>query len=280
MTSPLSTAEEAHKAVADRLMRMMEDAGLSGARLAALCDWDRSKTHRIIHRKTIPKPADIRAWCAACGRPEEAEALIEATRTAKTLYVQWTQYLKDGLGKAQRSSVYRETRSFRVYSCGVLPGMLQTEPYARGILRTIRRFRNLPDDVEDAVQARMERSDDVVRGNHQVAILMEESALYMPMTELPQHAQQLERFLSVIGRPNLSFGIIPHMSRRPVWPIETFYAFDDREVQVETLTAMVRVTNRSEVDAYLCAFAQMARAALYGSQAKALIRKALDACEA
>ncbi|GAA0363191.1 helix-turn-helix transcriptional regulator [Streptomyces blastmyceticus] len=280
MTLPLSTAEEAHKAVADRLMRMMEDADLSGARLAALCGWDRSKTHRIINRKTIPKPVDIRAWCAACGKPEEAEALIETTRTAKTLYVQWTQYLKGGLSKAQHSSIYQETRAFRVYSCGVLPGMLQTEPYARGILRTIRHFRNLPDDVEDAVQARLERSDDVIQGSHQVSILMEESALYMPMTELPQHAGQLEHFLSVIGRPNLSFGIIPKMSRRSVWPIETFYAFDDREVQVETLTAMVRVTNPSEINVYLSAFAQMARAAVYGPKAKALIRTALDACEA
>uniref|UniRef100_A0AAU2VC07 Helix-turn-helix domain-containing protein n=1 Tax=Streptomyces sp. NBC_00003 TaxID=2903608 RepID=A0AAU2VC07_9ACTN len=277
MTSPLSTAEEAHKAVADRLTRMLEDADLSGAQLAALCGWDRSKSHRIINRKTIPKPSDIRAWCAACGKPEEAEALIETTRTAKTLYVQWAQYLKGGLGKAQRSSIYQETRSFRVYSCGVLPGMLQTEGYARGILRQIRRFRNLPDDVDDAVQARLERSDTVIRDSHQVSILVEESALYMPMTDLPQHAEQLRYFLSVIGRPNLAFGIIPHMSRRPVWPLETFYAFDDREVQVETLTAMVRVTNRAEIDAYLSAFAQMARAAVYGSKAKALVRKAIDA---
>ncbi|MBC2879181.1 MULTISPECIES: DUF5753 domain-containing protein [Streptomyces] len=276
MTSPLSTADEAHKAVADRLTRMMEDADLSGARLAALCGWDRSKTHRIINRKTIPKPADIRAWCTACGRPEEADALIDTTRTAKTLYVQWTQYLKGGLSKAQRNGIYQETRSFRVYSCGVLPGMLQTEAYARGILRTIRRFRSLPDDVEDAVQARLERSDATLRSN-QVSVLIEESALYMPMTDRPQHAEQLEHFLSVIGRPNLAFGIIPHMSHRPVWPLESFYAFDDREVQVETLTAMVRVTNRAEVGAYLSAFTQLGRAAAYGSQAKTLIRRALDA---
>nr|WP_227025127.1 DUF5753 domain-containing protein [Streptomyces tsukubensis] len=256
----------------------MEDADLSGARLAALCGWDRSKAHRIIHRKTIPKSVDIRAWCAACGRPEEAEALIETTRTAKILYVQWSQYLKGGLSKAQRSTIYQETRSFRVYSCGVLPGMLQTEAYARGILRTIRRFRSLPDDVEDAVRARLERSDATLQGN-QVSVLVEESALYMPMTEHPEHAKQLEHFLSVIGRPNLSFGIIPHMSLRPVWPLESFYAFDDREIQVETLTAMVRVTNRAEVDVYLNAFAQMSRAAVYGSKAKALIRKALDTTE-
>ncbi|MFG2717112.1 DUF5753 domain-containing protein [Streptomyces sp. NPDC048416] len=278
MTSPLSTAEEAHKAVADRLTAMMEDADLSGARLAALCGWDRSKTHRIINRKTIPKPADIRAWCTACGRADEAEALIATTRTAKTLYVQWTQYLKGGLGAAQRSGIYQETRVFRVYSCGVLPGMLQTEAYAQGILRTIRRFRGLPDDVDDAVQARLERSAATLRGG-QVSVLIEESALYIPMTDPPQHAAQLEHFISLIGRSNLAFGIIPQMSRRPVWPLESFYAFDDREVQVETLTAMVRVTNATEIDVYLSAFAQLGRAAVYGSKAKALIRRAVDAVE-
>ncbi|AYG82452.1 hypothetical protein DWB77_04628 [Streptomyces hundungensis] len=278
MTSPLSTAEEAHKAVADRLVRMMEDADLSGARLAALCGWDRSKSHRIINRKTIPRPADIRAWCTACGKPDEAEALIDTTRTARTLYVQWAQYLRGGLGKAQRSHIYQETRAFRVYSCGVLPGMLQTEAYARGILRTIRQFRNLPDDVEDAVKARLERSTATLKSS-QVSILVEESALYMPMTELPDHAEQLEHFLTVIGRSNLAFGIIPHLSRRPVWPLESFYAFDDREIQVETLTAMVRVTNRAEVDAYLNAFHQMGRAAAYGPMAKTLIHKALTALQ-
>lgn len=79
-----------------------------------------------------------------------------------------------------------------------------------------------------------------------------------------------------MARPNVSLGVIPLEARRTVWPLEAFYAFDDAQVAVETLTAEVYITTPSEVHTYLRAFVEMSRMAVYGAAARSLIAKAVD----
>ncbi|WP_331445459.1 helix-turn-helix transcriptional regulator [Streptomyces xanthochromogenes] len=283
MTSPLSTSQAAHKAVAERLNRMMQEAELSGSQLAALCGWHRAKTHRIIQMKALPKPADIRAWCAACGRREDADAIIETSRNARNLYAEWKQVYKarGGMARTQRATdLYRETQMFRVYSGNVYPGMLQTPEYSRSVLRKLQRFFSLPDEVEAAVEARQERSHGVLHeGHHVLSVVLEEATLYVSILPGNLHAEQLRYMLSVMGRPNVSFGIIPAYAPREIWPIETFYAFDSGEVRIETLTAQVKVTSRHEVQEYLRAFASLSRSAVYGDTARQLLHKAIQTAE-
>ncbi|MFC1414320.1 helix-turn-helix domain-containing protein [Streptacidiphilus sp. N1-12] len=78
--SPLSGAQEARKAIADRLGGIRRDAELSGLQLAQLCGWHPSNSSRIENARAVPSDADIRAWCAACGVPDRAADLIAASR--------------------------------------------------------------------------------------------------------------------------------------------------------------------------------------------------------
>ncbi len=64
---------------------------------------------------------------------------------------------------------------------------------------------------------------------------------------------------------------------RPMWTLEAFTAFDDARVHVETLTAQVTVTAPGEVVVYLRAFDHLARLAVYGTDARALITSAINA---
>ncbi|MFI2212698.1 helix-turn-helix domain-containing protein [Streptomyces sp. NPDC020141] len=277
-SSPLSSAQAARTAVAKRLRRIMQDAGLSGHELAVRCGWHKSKSSRIARGKTPPSDADIRAWCTACGVEDQAADLIAASRNAESMYVEWKQIHRDGMRRIHEQTVplYQRTRNFRVYSSSVVPGMLQTAEYATGLLRTITEFQGTPDDVADAVRARLERSRVVREGDHRFALLLEETVLHYRVGDDAAMAGQLGHLLAVMARPNVSLGIIPFQARRRVWPLEAFYAFDEAQVAVETLTAEINVTAPGEIRTYLKAFSELSGIAVRGAEARACITRAID----
>ncbi|NGO76178.1 helix-turn-helix domain-containing protein [Streptomyces sp. YC504] len=278
MSSPSSRANEARHAVASRLRDMRLDAGITGRELAARCSWSESKSSRIEHAKTPPSDADIRAWCAACGVPDQAGDLIAANRQADAAYVEWKRLQRTGLKRLQESGVplYEQTRQFHVYASNVVPGFFQTPGYATALLSSIAQFRGTPDDVSEAVTARMVRSHVIREGEHRFAVLVEESVLRYRIGDPEVMAAQLGYLLSVMALPAISLGIIPFTASRQAWPLETFTIFDRLRVHVDTLAASITETQPSEVALYLKAFGNMQKAAAYGGDARSLITKAID----
>lgn len=276
-SSPSSSAQSARAAVAARLRELRLDAGLSGRELAALCEWHPAKNSRVENGKGTLSDSDIRAWCVACGAEDQADDLIVASRTADQMYVAWKRLHRTGLRHLQESYVplFERTRRFRIYCSRVVPGFLQTEGYATELLTTIARFRQAPDDVSDAVQARLARSHIIHRGDHRFGLLLEEDVLYYRFGDASVMADQLSYLLAMITLPSVSLGIIPRTASRRMWPLETFSMFDDAQVEVELLTAQVNVTQPSEISMYAQAFGELSTMAAYGQNARVLIMKAL-----
>ncbi|MFE9050369.1 helix-turn-helix domain-containing protein [Streptomyces rubiginosohelvolus] len=279
MSSPSSKAQEAREAVAGRLREIRLDAGITARELAARAGWSESKSSRIEHAKTPPSDADIRAWCTACGAPEQAADLIAANRQADSMYVQWKRLQRTGLKRLQESGVplYEQTQQFHVYCSNVVPGFFQTPDYATALLTSIARFRETPDDVSGAVTARMNRSQVIHEGDHRFAVLVEESVLRYRIGSAEVMAAQLGHLLSVMGLPSISLGVIPFTAPRAAWPLETFTIFDRKRVHVETLSAAIKETEPSDVALYLKAFENLKEVAAYGTEARALIAAAFDA---
>lgn len=278
-SSPSSSAQAAREAVAARLKEMRLDAGLTGLELAIRCGWHKAKSSRIENAKTPPSDADIRAWTRVCGAQDQAADLIAASRTAESMYVEWKRKQRTGLRRLQESYVplYERTRQFRVYSSDVIPGFLQTPGYATALLSSITEFRGIPNDVADAVEARMARSHVIREGRHSFALLVEESVLRYRIGDRETMAGQLRHLLSVMSLPSVSLGVIPFSSDRRIWPMEACYIYDDQLVQVELLTADVTVSTPSEVATYLKAFTKLQSLAVHGPKARALITSAIDA---
>ncbi|MFE5580557.1 helix-turn-helix domain-containing protein [Kitasatospora sp. NPDC056531] len=273
-SSPLSTAKVARKALADRLDQIRRDAGKTGLELAEQCGWHKSKSSRIARGLTVPSDDDIRAWCQACDAEDQAADLIAASRTAESMYVQWREIHRDGMRRVHERT--QRTTIFRVYASNVVPGMVQTAGYASGLLRSITEFQGTPDDVEQAVQARLSRSRVLREGNHRFALILEETVLHHRVSDDDEMAEQLHSLLTVMRQPNVSLGIIPFRARRSIWPLEAFYAFDDSLVAVETLTAEINVTAPGEIRTYLRAFDGLSKTAVRGPEARACIERALD----
>ncbi|MGJ5806254.1 helix-turn-helix domain-containing protein [Streptomyces europaeiscabiei] len=280
--SPSSSAQTARERVARRLRELRADANISGTELAVRCGWTHPKTSRIENARTPPTPDDIRRWCQACGAEDQAADIIDQSRTAESLYVEWRRKVRTGLARLQDSYVelYRSTELFRIYSPTLVPGLLQTEGYARALLSANARLLDVPDDAEEAAAARLARSQIIHRPGHRFVMLAEESVLSYHLGDSDAMAAQLGHLLTAGALPAVSLGIIPRATReRVLWPQELFHIYDDTLVSVELLSARVRVTQPDEIALYLKAFEQLRGMAVYGPEARALILKAIEALD-
>lgn len=280
MATPYSAAQEARTALANQLREIRRRAGLSGRDLGRLTRWHASKVSRIEHGRQMPSVADIRAWCAHCGEPERvAEDLLAALHATESMWTQWQRMERGGLRRAQESvtPIYERTHRFRFYCSSILPGIVQTEAHTASILRAIMRRRAVPDDIDDAVNARMERTQYLHGGDRRYSIIIEESALRCGIGDAPTWAGQLGHLLSVSTYPNVSLGVIPFgVGRDAAWPVESFYLFDDTEVNVELVAGYLSVTEPRGIAMYAQVFSELHALAAFGARARRLISDTLD----
>ncbi|MBC2904969.1 helix-turn-helix domain-containing protein [Streptomyces cupreus] len=279
--SPSSSAQAAREVVARRLRELRKGAGLTVTELADRCGWHHAKTSRIENAHTAPSTTDIRAWVTACGATELADDLVAQSLHAESMYTEWRHRVRSGLKQLQDSAVhfFRETRLFRVYSSSLVPGLLQTEGYAAGVLGISARFRELPiDDSAEAARARVDRSRVIHEPGHRFVLVVEEAALYYRVCDEDAMAAQLGYLLTAGALPQVSLGVIPSSTPdRSQWPRETFHVYDDKLVSVELVSAQVRITQPSEIALHLKAFEQLRSMAVYGAEARALILRAIEA---
>ncbi|MEV0445868.1 helix-turn-helix transcriptional regulator [Streptomyces spectabilis] len=260
---------------------LRQEEGLTIVELASRCNWHYSKTSRIENALTGPTATDIRKWCAATHSQDQAQDLIAQSLNAESMYKEWRRQVRGGLKHLQDGLVqfYRETEQFRVYSSTVVPGLLQTEAYAAGVLTIAARFHDRPgDDIAEAARARMDRSRVIHEPGHRFAFLLEEPVLRFQIGDVDAMGAQLGHLLAAGGLPGVSLGIIPMATNeRTQWPEETFHIYDDSLASVELVSAAVNVTQPSEIALYSKTFERLGRMAVYGAEARSLIVRAIDA---
>ncbi|MCL7427702.1 DUF5753 domain-containing protein [Streptomyces sp. YS415] len=197
-----------------------------------------------------------------------------ATHTA------WKHRVQDGLEPLQKQLLprYRTTERFRVYSSSLVPGVLQTEPYAKAVLGVAARKQGLAvDDSAKAAKVRVERGQVIHDHGRQFEFLLEEPVLLYQMAGTEAMKAQLNHLLEADALPTVSLGIIPKATpERQHWPEETFHIYDDRQVNVELVSADVDLTESSEVASYIAAFEALRSMAVYRTQARELVLRAIE----
>ncbi|MFB7054190.1 helix-turn-helix domain-containing protein [Streptomyces vinaceus] len=262
------------------MRELRAEAGLSGSELGTRCGWTHSKSSLIENARTPPTPDDIRRWCEACGAGGQARDIIAQSQNAQSLHTEWRRRARTGLKQLQHSYVplFRSTRLFRVYSATLLPHFVQTEGYAAGLLTAISEFREIPNDVAEAMAARMQRNQILREPGRRYVLLVEESALRHQLADTEAMAAQLGYLMTAGAMPAVSLGIIPMaIGHRPQWPLETFHMYDDTLVSIELLSARVTLTQPSEIALYAKAFTALQTMAVYGPDARALVMNAVAA---
>ena len=99
-------------------------------------------------------------------------------------------------------------RRLRNFELVVVPGLLQTEAYARAVLRT--RVGATKEEVDEAVAARLERQRILEREHPpQLWVLIDEAVLRRPVGGAQVMAEQLDFLASTARRPHIVIQVIP-----------------------------------------------------------------------
>lgn len=273
----MSSFQRAREALGARLREVRRDARLTGRQLAAEHDWHPSKISKIEGGKQTPSDRDIEGWVAACGHPELAGELIASLRTLEGQYVEFRRMFWAGQRAAQEAiaEVEGNSESIRNFESVFVPGLLQTPEYARYRLAESLEEVGAVDDIDEAVAARMQRQQVLYRPGKRFRFVITESVLRYRLCPLDALAGQLDRLVALSTLTTIKFGVIPFERQLPVAPVHGFHVYDDRVVQVEHLTAELKLTQPSEIAAYVTFFDRLAGVACYGAEARAVITRAL-----
>lgn len=276
----MSSFQRAREALGQRLSELRQDAKLSGRQLAQECGWAPSKISKIEGGKQTPSAEDIEQWARACGTPEAAADLVVALRSIEGQYVQFARSYQMGTAGVQQMVGRRESGAsiIRSFAVTTVPGLLQTAEYARAILVYWAKYSSITNDAEAGVAARIARQQILNSPKKRFHFVLTESVLRFRFGPDEVIAAQLKRLYGAAAMSNVRFGIIPDSRLYAgATPIHGFDIYDERQVNVETVSAELQLEETAEVRTYLGFFADYAKLAVYGDETHELISRALSA---
>jgi len=192
-------------------------------------------------------------------------------------YVEFRRLFRAGQRAAQESIAESEAAATSTlnFESVLVPGLLQTQEYARAMLGE--RLEDIAgvDDVDDTLAVRMQRQQVLYRRGKRFHFVVTEAVLRYRFSSREVMAGQLDRLVALTTLPTIRFGIIPFDAQLPVFPLHGFFIYDQQAVHVENFTAALRLTQPAEVEAYAKIFGRLAAVGQYGAEARALLTRAL-----
>lgn len=269
---------KAREALGQRLRELRKDAGLTGKRLAEELGWAHSKVSKLENGRQTPTDSDILGWCRATGLEGEADALLSALHTLEIQQADWRRQFRAGLKAHQDELGASENRTglIRAFEATVIPGLLQTAEYARGRLAQGVELFGAPDDIDEAVRARLRRQEVLYQREKKFHFVLTEAALRFRLCPPDVMLGQLDRLVTLSALPNVRLGVIGFRTPYGIAPWHGFWIFDRERVVVETYSAGLNLAGPAEVALYEGVFDRLAAVASYGGAARQLITRAVD----
>ena len=236
----------------DRLVALRDAAGMQAKDLAATLGWDPSKVSKLERGKQMPSDADLVTWLTAVDATDDLEPMREQLRQLRIAHGAWRRQVRAGHRARQEKDLREEVAATVIRAVDVMavPGLLHIADYARAIfLSQAELLETSADDVDDAVRARLQRSQVLYEPGRRIEILMTESALSTSVCSPAVMIAQLDRLASVIGLPDVRFGILPAYQQLPHL-LPTGFWIVDTEVFVEHASGELRIDDHEQVAIY------------------------------
>ncbi|MBB5494303.1 helix-turn-helix domain-containing protein [Nocardiopsis exhalans] len=193
------------------LTRLRDSSGLSRAQVAERIGITDSTLWRYETGMTRPKPGDVAILLDVYGvHGAEREELIEMAKHARKRgwWHRHRQALKPGfdsyIGLEAAASVVR------TFQTSVVPGILQTEAYARAVIEQTA-ISSAPDMVDEKVLVRMSRQELITREDAplQVVAILDEAVLRRQVGGPETMHEQLQRLIALAQHPNVTIRVVP-----------------------------------------------------------------------
>ncbi|WP_217161937.1 helix-turn-helix transcriptional regulator [Streptomyces sp. AC512_CC834] len=183
-----------------RVRRLRTAAGLTQAQLGEL-------THVVSTRIT-----QIERASGAKPTLELARALDAALGAEELLVELWPYVYREAFPDWSRAFIAHSERavSIRQYAAHLVPGLLQTEEYARAVLSLGMTLDGGAEQLEERVAARMGRQERLTApGRPELWVVLDEAVLKRPIGGDDVMRAQLERLVEVAAEPHITVQVFP-----------------------------------------------------------------------
>ena len=206
--------------LAAELRRLRERAGFTGEQVADRLGWSGSKVSRIETSKLGVKEADLRLLLElySVGEPRRSEVLALAREPAKPASVENAAIADYPAGYAEFAYAEAEAVSIWTWEPQVVPGLLQTESYAREVMRGwFIMFRLPPAELEARVAERMRRQQLLTRDQPpSFSAVIDESVIRRRFGDHAVMRRQLDRLAESSRLANVEVRVLPLAGYHPI----------------------------------------------------------------
>ena len=211
MTVPGSPTVRRRRLAAE-LREIRESKGKSGDTVAAALKWSPSKISRYERARTGLQPREVERLLDYYQVTGSRRALLLALAEDATQKGWWEEYA-GGLSAdyQQFIGLEHEASSISIWHVDVVPGLLQTEAYARHIISSYSKVEPItPGMIGRLVRVRMRRQEVLNREPAvQLSVVLDESVLKRRVGDELVMREQLRRLAQLADRPNLTLQILP-----------------------------------------------------------------------
>jgi transcriptional regulator with XRE-family HTH domain len=269
--------------LAAELRRLRERAGFLGEEVAARLGWSGSKLSRIETSKVGVKEDDLRLLLDLYGvdKGHRAEVLALARESTKPALAEEAAIASFPVGYA--AFVNAESEAIRRWDWEpqVVPGLLQTEDYAREVMRGWYEMFSLPPtELELRVESRIARQHILHREEPlDLSVVIDESVIRRRFGSGLIMSRQFKRLAELSDLPNVEVQVLPLDGNHPIGTgAFTYMKFAELHdvkfpdiVYVERLNGDYSIEDAGETNKYRVTFERLRGKALGYVQSRDLI---------
>jgi transcriptional regulator with XRE-family HTH domain len=255
----------------------------TGEEVAAALNWSPSKVSRYELARTGPNVAEVGKLLDYYGVSGSHREQVLALAREATQRGWWEAY-SDALPEELTAliALEDEASSSWMWQVELIPGLLQTEEYARQIISGGYQvgIPLLPSQIDQRVEVRLRRQNILTRDNPmEFSVVLDESVLLRRSTDTQTMRTQLAHVLNVSELPNVTVQIFPLQTLHPVitssFVLLKFGREHDTElndvVSTEQLQSNLYFEGEADTHQYRRAFQALSGVALDPEQSRELI---------
>ncbi|MGW1723836.1 helix-turn-helix domain-containing protein [Streptomyces sp. NPDC002306] len=280
MSEPRSAPTVGQVVLGRRLLDLRERAGLKREEAARILRVAPATVRRMEMAEVTLKIPYLQLLLKAYGVTDgEAEGFVQLAEEANQ--PGWWQRFHDILPGwfSMHVSLEGAAGLIRQYEPHFVPGLLQSEDYARGVLKSGAVGQTSPDDIERHVSLRMQRQGLLTREDApRLWVVMDETVLRRPVGDAEVMRAQIDKLLDATKLPNVTLQIAPFANGPHPGTYGPFVLFRfampelPDMVYSEYLTGAVYLDARTEVAAHLEVMDRMAAQAATAHRTKEILR--------
>jgi transcriptional regulator with XRE-family HTH domain len=264
--------------LAAELRALREAARLTCDEVADHLECSASKISRVETGRVSVSPRDVRDMLELYGvEPQQRESLVQLARESRQKG--WWHAYSDAIQPRFATYVGLEDAAaeIRTYEVNLIPGLLQTEDYARTVIGA-GNLTGTQEDVERRVALRMARQPTLTGDSPpQLWAVLDEAALRRTVGGPGLMRLQLDHLVDLAAMPNVAVQVIPFTAGAHPGMGKPFVilAFPERAdpdvVYLEDLTSTLYLEDVDEIDRYNMLFNHLRATALSFEESASLI---------